>query len=86
MYLARVMLKESPSLKWTYEHDASSKKVKNVFNYRPVLTGFISENHPYTFEPIHMVGVQGTGVLEGNGKNRDLYEVYILYSKWLPKN
>lgn len=86
MYLAQVMLKESPTLKWTYEHDAPSKKVKNVFNNRPALTGFVGENHPYTFEPIHMVGVQGVNILEGDGKKRDLYELYVLYSQWLEKS
>lgn len=84
MYLARVMLQESPALKWMFEHDAPSKKIKNVFNIRPVLTGFVGENHPYSFEPIHMVGVQGVSVLEGNAKKQDLYDLFIQYSKWLP--
>jgi len=86
MYLAQVFLKESHALKWTYEHDAPSKKVKNIFNNRPALTGFTGEEHPYIFEPIHMVGVQGCSILEGDAKKEDLFELYVLYSKWIPKN
>lgn len=85
MYLAQVFLKESPKLQWTYEHDPPSKKVKNVFNNRPALTGFIGVNHPYSFEPIHMVGVQGISVLEGDAKKQDLFDLYNQYSEWLPK-
>ena len=85
MYLARVFLKESPELKWTYAHDPPSKKYKNVFNNRPALTGFIGENPPYIFEPIHMVGVQGTAVIEGNAQERDIYDLYKIYSVWFPK-
>lgn len=84
MYLAQVFLKTSPELTWIYEHDAPRKKAKNFFNNRPVLTGFVGEDHPYVFEPIHMVSVQGVGVLEGYGKKEDLYDLYFMYSKWLP--
>ena len=85
MYLAQVFLKESPKLEWTYEHDPPRKKVKNIFNNRPSLTGFTGEEHPHTFEPIHMVGVQGVGVLNGDASKTDLYDLYKQYSKWLPK-
>ena len=84
MYLAKVFLTECQSLSWTYVHESPGKKVKDIFNNRPQLTGFLYNGEAVMFEPIHMVGVQGANLLDKTHKVSDLYELYLKWSKFFP--
>ena len=84
MYLAKVFLAECQSLSWTYIHESHSKKVKDIFNNRPQLTGFLYNGEEVMFEPIHMVGVQGENLLDNTCKVSDLYDLYLKWSKFFP--
>ena len=84
MYLAKVFLAECPSLSWTYIHEQPSKKVKDIFNNRPQLTGFLYDGESVMFEPIHMVGVQGANLLDNTHKVSDLYDLYLKWSEFFP--
>ena len=86
MYLAEVFLRECPLLTWTFTHDSPSKKVKDFFNNRPQLTGFIHDGSVVSFEPIHMVGVQASRLLNDTCETSDLYNLYELWSEKFPKD
>ncbi len=84
MYLAEVFLSECKDLSWTYTHEPPSKKIKDIFNNKPQLTGFLYNGEEVMFEPIHMVGVQGANLLDNTYNVSDLYELYLKWSKFFP--
>ena len=86
MYLAKVFLEECKTLRWVYTHDSPSKKVKDIFNNKPQLTGFLYDGEEIMFEPIHMVGVQGAHLLDNTHKVSDLYDLYLEWSKLYPRD
>ena len=86
MYLAEVFLTECKALSWTYMHESPSKKIKDIFNNKPQLTGFLYNSEEVMFEPIHMVGVQGANLLDNTHKASDLYDLYLMWSRFYPEN
>ena len=86
MYLAKVFLTECENLSWTYTHDLPSKKIKDIFNNKPQLTGFVYHGEEVLFEPIHMVGVQAAKLLDKTHKVSDLYDLYLKWCKFYPQS
>lgn len=84
MYLSGVFMKECDGLKWTYTHNLPSKKIKDAFNNRPQISGFMYDGEEVLFEPIHMVGVQAANLLDKTHSVFDLYNLYLKWSSFYP--
>lgn len=80
MYVGQMWVINCPQLRWTY----TTQPRNDFFVNRPLVQGFSDRDFdppfPMSFEPIHMVGVQASGLLLHKASRSDLYE---LYQKWL---
>lgn len=81
IYLSEVYKKNSPEIYWHF----TTKPKSYFFVNRPMLTGFVDNNYnpPYKCEcdPIHMVGVQAVGLLDGSSDVYDLYNMAVAWKK-----
>ena len=81
IYLSEVLKKTSSKIFWHY----STKPKSYFFVNRPMLTGFVdrSFNPPFLCEcdPIHLVGVQASKLLNGNEDACDLYNMALVWKE-----
>ena len=86
LYTGECYIRNYPHLCWTYRTAPRDSITIN----QPVISGMIStykgKNRPIDFAPIHMVGVQASGILDNSANEEDLINMYQCWEKYAVKS
>ena len=86
MLLGHIFITNHPQLYWTTEKNEK----RYIWRWHPVLKGFVyivGDKTTYPpFEPVHMVGVQGSRVLDNDAAASDLFNIYENWEKQIPRS
>ena len=84
MFVGEVFVRNYPDIEWSFYTEPENDFFVNC----PLLIGFEDDKYspPYklVFEPIHMVGVQASKLLDKTQKETDLYDIFMKWTEHIP--
>lgn len=83
MYVGKVFITNHSTLRWEY-HTSKKDSKTNV----PQIFGFVNNDYDPPFElefdPIHFTEMQASKLLDKSQNEKDLYNICVRWSQWIP--